>query len=148
VQTILSAATLEQLVAKTLSQRRFDLLVLTGFALITLLLAIAGVYGVISFSISQRVREFGIRAALGATHGDIVRLVLAEGVKLALYGIVLGISLALPATRLLKTLLFGVSATDPITFLSVSAGVVVVGAVACYIPARRAIKIGPAEALR
>jgi len=148
VQTIFSAATLEQLVAKTLSQRRFDLLVLTGFALITLLLAIAGVYGVISFSISQRVREFGIRAALGATHGDIVRLVLAEGVKLALYGIVLGISLALPATRLLKTLLFGVSATDPITFLSVSAGVVVVGAVACYIPARRAIKIGPAEALR
>ena len=148
VQTIFSAASLEQLVSKTLSERRFNLVVLAGFAFVTLLLAIAGVYGVISFSISQRVREFGIRAALGATHRDIVRLVLTEGVKLALCGIVLGITLALPAARLLKTLLFGVTATDPITFLSVSAGLVVVGAVACYAPARRAIKIGPAEALR
>jgi len=148
VQTIYSAATLEQLVSKTLSQRRFDLGVLTGFAFVTLLLATAGVYGVISVSISQRVREFGIRAALGATHHDIIRLVLAEGVKLALCGITLGIFIAVPATRLLKTLLFGVTATDPITFLSVSAGLVVVGAIACYVPARRAIKIGPAEALR
>jgi len=122
--------------------------VLTGFAFVTLLLATAGVYGVISVSISQRVREFGIRAALGATHHDIIRLVLAEGVKLALCGITLGIFIAVPATRLLKTLLFGVTATDPITFLSVSAGLVVVGAIACYVPARRAIKIGPAEALR
>jgi putative ABC transport system permease protein len=148
VQTIFSATNLEQLVSKTLSERRFNLVVLAGFAFVTLLLATAGVYGVISFSISQRVREFGIRAALGATHADIVRLVLTEGVKLALSGIVLGITLALPAARLLKTLLFGVTAADPITFLWVSAGLAVVGAIACYVPARRAIKIGPAEALR
>jgi putative ABC transport system permease protein len=148
MQTIFSAAMLEQLVSKTLSERRFNLVVVAGFALVTLLLATAGVYGVISFSISQRVREFGIRAALGATHDDIIRLVLGEGIKLALWGIVLGISLAVPAARLLRTLLFGVTATDPMTFLSVSAGLVVVGAIACYVPARRAIKIGPAEALR
>ena len=148
VQTIFSAATLDHLVSKTLSDRRFNLVVLAGFALVTLLLATAGVYGVISFSVSQRVREFGIRAALGATHDDIIRLVLAEGVKLALGGIVLGISLAVPAARLLKTLLFGVTATDPITFATVSVALVVVGAIACYVPARRAIKIGPAEALR
>ncbi len=148
VQTIFSAATLEQLVSRTLNERRFNLVVLAGFALVTLMLATAGVYGVISFSISQRVREFGIRAALGATHDDIIRLVLAEGVKLALCGIVVGVSLAVPAARLLKTLLFGVTATDPITFVSVSAGLVVVGAIACYVPARRAIKMGPAEALR
>jgi putative ABC transport system permease protein len=148
VQTVFSAATLEQLVSKTLSQRRFDLVLLAGFALVTLLLATAGVYGVISFSTSQRVREFGIRAALGATHGDIIRLVLAEGVRLAAWGIILGISLAVPAAHLLKTLLFGVTATDPVTFLSVSTGLPVVGAAACYGPARRAIRIGPAEALR
>ena len=139
---------LEQLISKTLSERRFNLVVLAGFALVTLLLAAAGVYGVISVSISQRVREFGIRAALGATRGDIIRLVLAEGVKLALCGIVLGVSLAVPAARLLKSLLFGVTAADPMTFVSVSAGLVAVGAIACYLPARRAIKIGPAEALR
>jgi putative ABC transport system permease protein len=148
LQTIFSATTLEQLVAKTLSARRFNLLVLGGFALVTLLLAAAGIYGVISFSTTQRMREFGIRAALGATHGDIVRLVLGEGVKLALLGILVGISLAVPAAHLLKALLFGVSATDPITFLSASGGLVLVGAIASYVPARRALKIGPAEALR
>jgi putative ABC transport system permease protein len=148
LQTIFSAASLEQLVSKTLSQRRFNLALLGGFALVTLVLAIAGVYGVMSFSISQRVREFGIRAALGATHADIIRLVVTEGVKLALVGVILGVSLALPAAHLLKTVLFGVTATDPMTFLSVSSGLVVVGAIACYVPARRAVRIGPAEALR
>src|SRR4029450_8390404 len=148
LQTIFSAASLEQLVSKTLSQQRFNLVVLGGFALVTLLLAAAGVYGVISVSTSQRVREFGIRAALGATHGDIIRLVLAEGMTLALVGIIVGISVAVPAARLLKTLLFGVTATDPLTFIAVSVGLVVIGATACYVPARRALTIGPAEALR
>jgi len=148
LQTIFSAASLDQLVSKTLSQQRFNLVVLGGFALVTLLLAAAGVYGVISVSTSQRVREFGIRAALGATHADIIRLVLAEGMTLALAGIIVGISVAVPAARLLKTLLFGVTATDPLTFLAVSGVLVVVGATACYVPARRALKTGPAEALR
>lgn len=148
MQIIFSAARLDQLVSKTLNERRFNLVLLGGFACVTLLLATAGVYGVISFSISQRVREFGIRAALGATHADIIRLVLAEGAKLAFLGIILGIVLAVPAARLLKTLLFGVTSTDPITFVCVSCGLVVVGAIACYVPARRAMRIGPAEALR
>jgi putative ABC transport system permease protein len=147
-QTIFSAANLDQLVSKTLSQRRFDLVVLGGFALVALLLAAGGVYGLISFATSQRIREFGIRAALGATDGDIIRLVLADGVKLALVGIIAGISVALPAVHLLKTLLFGVTATDPITFVSVSVMLLFVSVAACYVPARRALKIGPAEALR
>ena len=148
LQIIFSAATLEQLISKTLKVRRFNLALLGGFAFVTLLLATAGVYGVISFSVSQRLREFGLRAALGASEDDIIRLVLAEGVKLALCGMALGIALAVPAARLLKTLLFGVTATDPITFLIVSIGLVVISAIACYIPARRALRIGPAEALR
>ncbi len=148
LQIIFSAATLDQLVSKTLKERRFNLALLGGFALVTLLLATAGVYGVMSFSVSQRVREFGLRAALGATHEDVIRLVLAEGVKLALCGTVLGIAFGVPAARLLRTLLFGVTATDPTTFVCVSIGLVVISAIACYIPARRAIRIGPAEALR
>jgi len=148
LQTIFSAAHLEDLVSKTLSQRRFNVVVLGGFAIVTLVLAAGGVYGVISVSTSQRVREFGIRSALGATDGEIIRLVLAEGVKLCLVGIIAGVSVALPAAHLLEALLFGVTATDPITFFAVSAGLVVVGAAACYMPARRALKVGLAEALR
>jgi putative ABC transport system permease protein len=148
LQTIYSAAHLEQLVSGTLHERRFNLVVLGGFAVVTLLLAAGGVFGVISFTTSQRVREFGIRAALGATDGDIIRLVLAEGVRLATVGTVLGVLLALPAAGLLKTLLFGVTATDPITFLTASAALILIGAAACYVPARRALRMGPAEALR
>ena len=148
LQTIFSAANLDQLVSKTLNQRRFNLVVLGGFALVALLLATGGVYGVVSFATSQRVREFGIRAALGATDGDIIRMVLVEGARLALVGVVVGLSLALPAARLLKTLLFGVTTTDPITLVSVSGAVLFVGVAACYVPARRALRIGPAEALR
>jgi putative ABC transport system permease protein len=148
LQTIFSAANLDQLVSKTLSQRRFNLVVLGGFALVALLLAAGGVYGVMSFATSQRVREFGIRAALGATDGDIIRMVLAEGGKLALLGVIVGISVAVPAMHLLKTTLFGVTATDPMTFFAVSAGLLIVGVAAGYVPARRALKIGPAEALR
>ena len=148
LQSIYSTARLEHLISKTLTGPRFNLFVLGGFALATLLLATAGVYGVMSFSTGQRAREFGIRVALGAARRDIVRLVLREGLTLSGVGVIIGVLLALPLTRLLRTLLFGVTATDPVTFLSVSLLLVLVAAAACYLPASRALKVDPVEALR
>jgi putative ABC transport system permease protein len=148
LQSVYNSSRLDQLIAKTLTRERFNLFVLGGFALATLLLATAGVYGVMSFSTSQRTREFGVRLALGAGRGDIVRLVLREGLALAVAGVTIGIALALPLARLMKTLLFGVTTTDPVTFVSVSIGLVVVAAAACYVPARRALRIDPVTALR
>jgi putative ABC transport system permease protein len=147
-QSIYHAARLDQQISKTLDGRRFNLVVLGGFALATLLLASAGVYGVMSFSTSQRTREFGVRMALGAKRPDIVRLVLGEGLALAAIGIVVGVSLALPLARLLRALLFGVTSTDPITFVLVSAALLAVAAAACYLPASRALKVNPVDALR
>jgi putative ABC transport system permease protein len=148
LQSIFHTAKLEHLVSKTLVGRRFTLFLLGGFALATLLLALAGVYGVMSFSTSQRTREFGVRLALGAARRDIVRLVLGEGLTLAGIGVVVGVALALPLTQLMRRLLFGVTAIDPATFLVVSLGLVLVAAAACYMPARRAVKVEPAQALR
>ena len=121
-QSIFHAATLDDWVSQSLDGRRFSLFLLGGFALATLLLTTAGVYGVMSFTTSQRTREFGVRMALGATRRDIVRLVLRDGLQLAGIGVIIGIAVALPLTRLLRALLFGVTATDPVTFLSVSLG--------------------------
>ena len=148
LQTIFIAARLDHLISKTLAGRRFNLFLLGGFALATLLLATAGVYGVMSFSISQRTREFGVRMALGAERRDILSLVLREGMKLAGLGVMVGVGLALPLTRLLRALLFGVTTTDPVTFLFVSLTLVTVAAAACYLPASRALKVDPVEALR
>ncbi len=148
LQSIFNSPRLDHLVSKTLVGQRFNLFVLGGFALTTLLLAAAGVYGVMSFFTSQRTREFGVRLALGAGRGDIVRLVLGEGLKLAILGVIVGVIVALPAMKLLGTLLFGVKATDPATFLIISTALIVVAAAACYLPARRAIKLDPAKALR
>ena len=148
LQTFYATSTLDQLVARTLAGRRFSLLLIGGFALATLLLATAGVYGIMSFSTSQRTREFGVRVALGAGRGDIVRLVLGEGLRLAMLGIAIGLGAAVLLTRLLGRLLFGVTSTDPATFVIVSATFVLVAAAACYVPARRAIAFHPLEALR
>jgi putative ABC transport system permease protein len=148
LQSIFNAARLDHLISKTLAGRRFNLFLLGGFALATLLLATAGVYGVMSFSISQRTREFGVRMALGAERRDILSLVLREGMKLAGLGVMVGVALAMPLTGLLRALLFGVTATDPVTFLFVSLALVTVAAAACYLPASRALKVDPVEALR
>jgi putative ABC transport system permease protein len=148
LQSIFHAATLEHLVSNTLVGRRFTLFLLGGFAFATLLLALAGLYGVMSFSTSQRTREFGVRIALGAARRDVVRLVLGEGFKLAGVGVIVGVAAALPLTQLLRSFLFGVSPIDPVTFLVVSLGLVVIAAGACYMPARRALKVDPAQALR
>lgn len=147
-QSIFHTAMLDHLVSRTLGGRRFNLFLIGGFALATVILAIAGVYGVMSFTTSQRTREFGVRMALGAARGDIARLVLGDGLKLALAGVIAGLVLAVPLTSLLRALLFGVTATDPITFLTVTAALVLVTAAACYVPASRALKVDPVESLR
>jgi putative ABC transport system permease protein len=147
-QPIFHTARLDDLVSRSLVGRRFSLFLLGGFALATLVLASAGVYGVMSFSTSQRTREFGVRMALGAVRRDIVGLVLREGLQLAGLGLIVGIGVALPLTSLMRSLLFGVTATDPATFLCVILTLLVVAAAACYLPARRALEVDPVESLR
>jgi putative ABC transport system permease protein len=147
-QTVFDATMLDDLVSWTLVGRRFSLFLLGGFAFATLLLATVGVYGVMSFSTGQRMREFGVRMALGAKRRDIVQLVVRDGLKLAGIGVIAGIVMALPLTRLLRVLLFGVTATDPSTFLGVSLALVLVAAAACYVPARLALRGDPVKALR
>jgi putative ABC transport system permease protein len=148
LQTIFDATMLDDLVSWTLVGRRFSVFLLGGFAFATLLLATAGVYGVMSFSIGQRMREFGVRMALGAKRRDILGLLISDGLKLAGIGVIVGIAAALPLARLLRALLFGITATDPFTFVWVSLTLVFVTAAACYVPARRALKIDPVHALR
>ena len=148
LQSIFDATMMDDLVSWTLVGRRFSLFLLGGFALATLLLATAGVSGVMSFSTGQRMREFGVRMALGAERRDIVGLVVRDGLKLAGIGVIVGIALALPLARLLRVLLFGITASDPVTFVWVSLALVLVAAAACYVPARRALSIDPVKTLR
>ncbi|MFZ3244175.1 MAG: FtsX-like permease family protein, partial [Candidatus Acidiferrales bacterium] len=107
-----------------------------------------GIYGVISYSVTQRTHEIGIRMALGAEPGNVMRLILAHGLKLAVIGVAIGIAASLALTRLMSTLLFGVSATDPLTFAGVAILLAAVSLAACYIPARRAMRVDPMVALR
>jgi predicted permease len=141
-------ATMEQITANALSDSRFISVTLGVFALIALLLGATGIYGVISYSVAERTREIGVRMALGAQRPDVLRLVLAQGMKLALIGVALGLIASFGLTRLMKSLLFEVSATDPLTFTAISILLVFVAALACWIPARRATKVDPLIALR
>jgi len=140
--------TMDQMIADSLSRQNFNALLLTVFAGIALLLAAIGIYGLMSYSVEQRLQEIGIRVALGASRADVVRLMVLQGMKLAAIGIVLGLAAAYGATRLLSTLLFGVKADDPYTFLAVAAMVAVVAMVASMVPARRAAGVAPSVALR
>jgi putative ABC transport system permease protein len=140
--------TMERLMAKSIAPRRFNLLLLGVFALVGLALAGVGLYGVVSYTVTQRTREIGVRMAMGAQTGDVLRLVIGEGMKLAFIGALLGLGGALALTRLLKTLLFGVSATDPLTFIVIAAALIIVALLACWIPARRAASVDPLVSLR
>jgi putative ABC transport system permease protein len=147
-QPIEDINTMEKLRADTLAPDRLNLLLLGSFAALALLLALIGLYGVISYTVTQRQSELGLRLALGAQRRDILRLVIGQGMKLALFGIVLGTIAALFVTRLMTSLLFNVSANDPLTYGAIAALLVLVTLLACWIPARRATKVDPMIALR
>jgi len=142
------AKSLEEVVGDSMAARRFTMVLLAVFAGLALLLSSIGIYGVISYVVGQRTNEIGIRIALGAQQRDVLRLMLGEGMKMALIGIAIGIAVALGLTHLMVNILFGVSATDPITFFGVATLLVLVALTACWIPARRATRVDPLVALR
>jgi len=139
---------MNDIIARSLLQKKFTMLLLTIFAGTALLLAAIGLYGVISYSVAQRTRELGIRIALGAQRSDVLRLILRQGMALVAAGIVFGIAASIGLTRLMVTLLYGVSATDPLTFLILSIALLSVAFIACWLPARRASGVDPIVALR
>jgi putative ABC transport system permease protein len=147
-QPIYNVQPMERVVSASTAERRFNTLLLASFAALAVLLAAAGIYGVILYSVAERTREIGIRMALGAQVSDVMKLVTAQGMRPALIGVALGLLVSFALTRLLKSLLFGVSATDPMTFAVVPALLVCVALMAYYIPARRATKVDPLVALR
>jgi len=118
------------------------------FAFAALLLAVAGVYGVVAYGVAQRTREIGMRIALGANSADVLRLILRQGLTTTLIGVAIGVAGSLATARTIQSLLFGVKPTDPLTFIAVAATLVGVAALACYVPARRATKVDPIVALR
>ena len=141
-------APMTELMAVTIAQERFNMLLLGIFASLALLLAGVGIYGLIAYAVSQRTHEIGVRVAVGAQRRDVLGLVLRDGAKLAFFGIAIGVVAALGLTRLMVSLLFAVTPTDPTTFISVAILLGLVGLVACYIPARRATRVDPLVALR
>ena len=143
-----SMRSMDQVLSRSLALRNFMMFLLSLFAVLALTLATVGIYGVISYAVSQRTREIGVRMALGAHSSDVLRLILGEGLKLVLAGALLGIVFALIATRFISTMIYGVSATDPLIFLSVITLLVAVSLAACYVPARRAMRVDPIVALR
>ncbi|HUK30994.1 MAG TPA: FtsX-like permease family protein, partial [Candidatus Acidoferrum sp.] len=141
-------ATMDQIMSDSLSRRRLYTVLLSIFAGSALLLAAVGIYGVVSHSVSLRTHELGLRIALGAQRRDILSLVLARGLGVALVGMAIGTAAALWLTRLMSSLVFGVSTSDPLTFGSVAAALTLIALVACYVPARRAMGVDPMVALR
>ncbi len=147
-QPIANVSTMEQLLDRSVARRRFGLLLLGVFAAASLALAGVGIYGVISYAVAQNTREIGIRMALGAQPMDILKLVVGQGMVMTLTGIAIGVGGAIGLTQLMTTLLYGVKATDPLTFAGVSVLLALVAFLACYLPARRAMKVNPVVALR
>jgi len=145
---ITDIATFDAVLARESSTRRFNAILFSMFAALALVLAATGVYGVLSYSVSQRTHEVGIRMALGAGTRDVLRLFLRQGMRLVLLGLVIGLGGAFALTRLLSSLLFGVSTRDTQTFVLVAVGLTIVGVIACYLPARRATRVDPMTALR
>jgi putative ABC transport system permease protein len=146
-QAVFDVRTMEQWLIESISLRRISMFLLAGFAALALLLAAIGIYGVLAQSVALRTHEIGIRMALGAQMRDVLKLILGQGMTLAAFGIVAGITGALGVTRLIGNLLFGVAATDPSTFIAIAVLLGAVAFLACYLPARRAAKLDPVIAL-
>jgi predicted permease len=140
--------TMTDLIGRSVAERRFVMVLIAAFATVAVLLAAIGIYGVLAYVVAQRVPEIGVRLAIGATPGDVVRLFVREGATLTAIGLLCGLAGALAAAQALTSLLFGVTATDPSTFLAVGASLVVVALIASYVPARRAARVDPMSALR
>jgi putative ABC transport system permease protein len=147
-QPVSRMMTLEQLVSNSVAKPRFSLLLLGLFAVLALVLSIIGIYGITSYSVSQRTREVGLRMALGAEPKGIVQMIVGETGLLAGLGIVIGLAAAYALSRVMASLLYGVAATDPVTFVSVALGLALVALIAAYLPGRRATRVSPVVALR
>jgi len=147
-QAIGDIKTMERVIAESVAPQKFNAGLLGGFAALALLLAAIGIYGVLAYSVSQRTRELGLRMALGAQRSQILRLVIGQGTALAVVGIILGLGGAFALTRVMRTLLFGVEPSDPLTFVAVSLLLLAIALLACWLPARRAARVHPMEALR
>jgi putative ABC transport system permease protein len=147
-QPVAAVRTMDEWLALSTAAPRYRTALLTLFALVALILAATGIYGVISYSVTQRTHEIGVRMALGARQLDVLKLVVRQGMTLVGIGVALGLVVAIALTRVMETLLFGVNAKDPVTFVAVAASLTLVAFVACYIPAWRATKVDPLEALR
>jgi putative ABC transport system permease protein len=147
-QPVADIATMEQVAFQLIAQQRMVMALLVSFAALALVLSALGIYSVLSYSIAQRTREIGLRMALGAQQGSVLRLVVGGGAGLALLGMTIGIAAAFALTQLMTDLLYGVRPADPVTFAAVTALLIATSLLACYIPARRAIKVDPMVALR
>jgi putative ABC transport system permease protein len=147
-QPVSNVSTMEEVLSGSIARQRFSTLLLGVFAGVALVLAAVGLYGVMSYSVAQRTREIGLRMALGAQRGDVLRMVVGQGLKLVLVGVAIGLAAAFALTRVMSSLLFGVSATDPATLAAISLLLISVAALASYIPARRATRVDPLIALR
>ena len=143
-----STRSMEQVLSRSLALRNFMRMLLSAFAILALLLAAIGIYGVISYAVTQRTREIGVRMALGATPSGMLSLILAESLRLIFFGVVAGVAAAFALTRMLASMLYGVTSTDPLIFVSVTLLLTVIALAACLIPARRAMRIDPMVALR
>jgi putative ABC transport system permease protein len=147
-QTFARVAPMDQLVADSLRQRRFNLFLLVSFALVALGLAAVGIYGSINYSTQLRTREIGVRMALGAQAIDILRMIVLQGLTITFAGIIIGLVTTIMLTRLMSGLLFGVSASDPVTLVAISLLILLIALIASYVPAWRATKLDPLIALR
>ena len=147
-QPVADIMTMEQVAREPMAQQRMMMALLGAFAGLALVLSALGIYSVLSYTVAQRTREIGVRIALGAQRGNVLRLVVGSGVRLAILGIAVGIAVGLALTQLMTDLLYGVRATDPVTFGVVTVILGAVSLLACCIPARRAMKVDPIVALR
>ncbi len=147
-QPIYNIRTMNEIRAESVAPERLNLTLFSIFAGIALLLAIVGIYGVMSYTVTQRTHEIGIRMAIGAQQRDVFKMVMGQGMMLALIGIAIGLVGAFALTRLMATMLFGVTATDPATFAAIAILLTAVALVACYLPGRRATKVDPVVSLR